>query len=258
MIVAKTPKAMAALAARWRAAGKTIGLVPTMGALHEGHASLIRRAARQCDRTVVSIFVNPAQFGPNEDYSRYPRTFAADRELCAAAGADAIYHPDAKAVYPEGFKTSVEVGGLSTILEGAVRPGHFKGVATVVLKLLNAAAPDRAYFGEKDFQQLAVIRAMVRDLDLGVKVVGCPIVRERDGLAMSSRNRYLSPEDRAKAPALYRALKTGDASQARALLSRVPGLTVDYLEIVDWTGPKRFLGAVRLGGTRLIDNIPLP
>jgi pantoate--beta-alanine ligase len=268
LIVAKTPGAMAACSARWRASKKTVGLVPTMGALHEGHASLIRRARKDCDKVAVSIFVNPAQFGPNEDYTRYPRTFAADQKLCAQAGADAIYAPAAGDVYPEGFKTDVEVGGgLSTTLEGAVRPGHFKGVATVVLKLFNAASPHLAYFGEKDWQQLQVIRTMARDLDLPIKIIGCPIIREKDGLALSSRNRYLSAPDRAKAGALYQSLKTGSPQKARALLEAVPGLSIDYLALVDAdtlkeAGPqtrrRRFLGAVRLGGTRLIDNVPVP
>lgn len=259
MIVLRSPAALR----RWRAGQRgSVGLVPTMGALHEGHASLIRRARRECGKVVVSIFVNPTQFGPNEDYARYPRAFAADKALCAAAGADAVYAPDAAAMYPEGFKTSVEVGGLSTILEGAIRPGHFKGVATVVLKLLGAASPTRAYFGEKDYQQLLVIKTMVRDLDLPVKIVGCPIVREKDGLALSSRNRYLSPDERRRAAALNRALATGDPAEARRLLA---GYELDYVVLVDAhtlkeatprTRRKRILGAIRLGRTRLIDNRP--
>ena len=280
--VVEKQAAMAALSRRWRAAGKTVGFVPTMGALHEGHASLVRRARRENDRVVVSVFVNPAQFGPNEDFSRYPRTFAADRKLCAAAGADAVYHPSVEQVYPEGFGTMVEPpAALTTVLEGAFRPGHFLGVATVVLKLLETARPTRAYFGEKDFQQLAVLRRMRQDLDLDVEIVGCPTVREDDGLALSSRNVYLSPDERLAAPAIQAALSAA-AAKARAdragspravealgrklILGVIPEARIDYVALADAAtlrparvlrGELRLLAAVRVGKTRLIDNIPV-
>lgn len=276
--VVRAPAAMRRLSEEWRRRGLKVGLVPTMGALHEGHASLVRRAARECGRVAVSIFVNPTQFGPNEDFSRYPRTFAADKALCRAAGAHAIYHPSPEAMYPEGFSTTVSVKGVSEGLCGAFRPGHFAGVATVVLKLLNAAAPDRAYFGEKDYQQLAVIRRMAADLDLPCAIVGCPIVREKDGLALSSRNRYLSAEERRQAVKLSAALRAGAGAlkggasprAARAAMLKVlrdiPGARIDYAEIVraDTLAPAasadgrlRLLTAVRLGNTRLIDNLPV-
>ncbi len=260
--IVATPDALRRLSDRWRREGRTIGFVPTMGALHEGHASLIRRAAEECGRVVVSIFVNPKQFGPKEDFARYPRTFAADKKLCAKAGAHAIYFPSAQAMYPPGFSTTVSVSGVTAPLEGARRPGHFDGVATVVAKLLIAARPDRAYFGEKDFQQLAVVRRLAADLDLGCAIVGCRIVRERDGLAMSSRNRYLSPSERAAAPLIHRALALGPG-KARAAMRKIPGAKLDYVELVDAdtfrkptpkTKRRRLLAAVRLGATRLIDN----
>jgi pantoate--beta-alanine ligase len=248
----------------WRKKGKTVGFVPTMGALHAGHAALIRRAAKECDFVVVSIFVNPKQFGPNEDFSRYPRTFAADKKLCAAAGAAAIYHPSVEAMYPDGFSTKVSVSGVTEPLEGAKRPGHFDGVATVVAKLLIAGRPDKAYFGEKDFQQLAVVRRLAKDLDLGVGIVGCKIVREKDGLALSSRNVYLSPAERKAAPLIRKALGLKAVSAVRAALKKIPGAKVDYAELVDpetfekparRTRKLRLLTAVRLGKTRLIDNV---
>lgn len=269
---------MAGLAASWRRRGESVGLVPTMGALHEGHASLLRRARRENRRAAVSVFVNPSQFGPREDYSRYPRPFAADRRLCAELGVDALYHPGVREVYPEGFATSVEVGGLSERLCGALRPGHFRAVATVVLKLLETVRPDRAYFGQKDYQQLIVVRRMAADLGLPCRVVGCPTVREPDGLALSSRNAYLSPEQRRQAPRLHAALRLGSALAKRGanptrLLSRVrreiagiPGARIDYVTLADarslqdareLKGELRLLAAVRLGRTRLIDNIPL-
>lgn len=276
MTVASTKKAMVALARRWARQGRSIGFVPTMGSLHEGHASLIRRARKENARVAVSIFVNPKQFGPDEDYARYPRSFAADRRLCAAAGADAIYHPTVEQVYPPGFASSVEVAGLSERLCGAFRPGHFRGVATVVLKLLETVRPTRAYFGEKDFQQLVIVRRMADDLDLDCRIVGCPTVREKDGLALSSRNAYLSDEERGAAPAIRAALELGAKlwtegkprerveAAVKETLAALGSATIDYASVVDPetlaepTGPRaRLLAAVRLGRTRLIDNLPL-
>lgn len=271
--------AMAALAGSWRKAGSSIGFVPTMGALHRGHAALIERARRENNRVVVSVFVNPAQFSPTEDYGRYPRAFTADKQLCAACGADVVYHPSVKEVYPDGFSTFVEVGPLGRLLDGKFRPGHFRGVATVVLKLFETVRPTRAYFGEKDYQQLAIIKRMSQDLDLQTLVVGCPTVREADGLALSSRNAYLSTAERAKAPRIHEALLLGERLAARAssgrkveacvrrrILRTLPGARIDYVRLVDAETleavglPKarlRLLAAVRLGKTRLIDNIPV-
>jgi pantoate--beta-alanine ligase len=249
-----------------------------MGALHEGHASLIRKARRENRKVVVSIFVNPAQFGPKEDLSRYPRPFAADRRLCAALEVDAIYHPAVKSVYPDGFRTNVEVKGLSDLLCGAFRPGHFKGVATVVLKLFETVRPTRAYFGEKDFQQLQIIRRMTLDLGLPAQIIGCPTVRGRDGLALSSRNQYLSPFERAVAPRLHAALTLGGLLARRKMsatkitktvrleIMKIPEAIIDYVSLVDpetleeskrVKGRLRLLAAVRIGKTRLIDNIPV-
>lgn len=248
-----------------------------MGALHAGHAALVRRAARECDRVVVSVFVNPLQFGPGEDYGRYPRALPADRRLVAEAGAAAVYAPSVEEMYPKGFRTSVEVEGLSELYCGHYRPGHFRGVATIVLKLFNQVPADRAYFGEKDFQQVGIIERMARDLDVPVKIVRVPIVRERDGLALSSRNAYLTPEQRAAAPALRAALETGVAAArkrgarpgavVRAVRRTLAGtrLKLQYAAVVDAAtlepardlrGPRRLLAAAYLGKTRLIDNIP--
>jgi len=260
-----------------RAAGRRIGLVPTMGYLHEGHLSLVRAARGDCDIVVVSVFVNPTQFGPNEDFDRYPRDFERDRRLCAEAGVDAIFHPLVDEMYPSGPPfTTVSVSRLSAGLCGRSRPTHFAGVATVVAKLLNIVAPDRAYFGEKDYQQLAVIRTMVRDLDIPVEIVGCPTVREPDGLAMSSRNTLLTPEARAQAPILHRALlrgrdmvASGEADPCavteavREMIQSADLAEIDYIEVVgtdDLQPPARLDGrvlvavAVRFGGVRLIDN----
>lgn len=263
--VIRTKKALRTLVAGWRSKGLSIGFVPTMGALHRGHAALVEKAARENDRVIVSVFVNPLQFGPNEDYGRYPRALPADRKLVSAAGAHAVYAPSAGEMYPEGFHTHVEVEGLSDLYCGRYRPGHFRGVATVVLKLFNQVRADRAYFGEKDWQQVRVLEDMVRDLDVGVELVRVPIVREDDGLALSSRNAYLSPAERRAAPALRRALEAGRA-EARRRNSRAEtvgasvrralagtGLKLQYASILDG----RLLAAAYLGRTRLIDNIPL-
>lgn len=253
-----------------------VGLVPTMGALHEGHLSLIKQAGAECACVVVSIFVNPTQFGPAEDFSRYPRDLERDLAQAAQAGADVAFVPAAEEMYLPHHSTWVEVEGLTNGLCGAARPGHFRGVATIVAKLLNACGPDRAYFGQKDAQQLAVIRRMVRDLNMAVDIVACPIVREADGLAMSSRNVYLSARERAQAPALRRALiraeelvEAGERQAAvleRAMseiLAEAETGSVEYVAIVDaedlqplgrLTGDCLLALAVRFGTTRLVDN----
>ncbi len=231
-----------------RGAGNAIGLVPTMGALHAGHASLIRAAAASCGSVAVSIFVNPTQFGPNEDYARYPRTFETDCALAGIEGATVVFAPSVEELYPHGpDSTFVEVPALSNRLDGASRPGHFRGVATVVAKLLIAAEPDRAFFGQKDAAQVAVIRRMVADLRLATKIEVCPIVREPDGLALSSRNVYLSAEERVQALTLSRAVRQAEAlagsgarhasvliEAARQIFAAEPGIRVDYIELVDW------------------------
>jgi len=259
-----------------RHSGKTVGLVPTMGALHEGHASLIRAAAAWCGAVAVSIFVNPTQFGPNEDYERYPRSFEADCALAAAEGASVVFAPGVEEMYPAGAATFVEVDGLSGRLDGQSRPGHFRGVATVVTKLLIAAEPDRAFFGQKDAAQVAVLRRMVTDLRLGTEIVVCPIVREADGLALSSRNAYLNAGERVQALALSRAVKRVEGlaawgerragvliDAARSVFAVEPAIRVDYLELVDWdtlepvetAAPGTlFAVAAYVGATRLIDN----
>ncbi len=263
---------------RFRAEGRTIGLVPTMGALHEGHLSLIRRSKKECDVGVVSIFVNPTQFGPREDYARYPRPKALDCRLAREAGADIVFYPSPDEMYPPGHETVVDVPVLSRGLCGASRPGHFRGVATIVAKLFIAVMPDRAYFGEKDFQQTAVIRRMTRDLGLPIAVRVCPTVRAADGLALSSRNQYLSSREREEAVVLYQALRearrqvrAGERSarvllaQARRRIRSTSG-RIDYLECVDAAtlepvqtlrGPSVMAAAVFFGRTRLIDNIAL-
>lgn len=263
--VVRGKAALRRLVAGWRRKGLSVGFVPTMGALHSGHAALVERAVRDNDRVVVSVFVNPLQFGPNEDYGRYPRALPADRRLVAAAGADALYAPSAAEMYPEGFTTHAEVEGLSDRFCGKYRPGHFRGVATVVLKLFNQVLPDRAYFGEKDWQQVRLLEIMVRDLDVPVRVVRVPTVREADGLALSSRNAYLTPAERRAAPALRRALEAGrrEARRPRARAETISaavrralagtGLKVQYASV--WDG--RLLAAAYLGRTRLIDNLAL-
>lgn len=259
-----------------RRSRKSVGVVPTMGALHEGHAELIRRARAQNDFVVVTIFVNPIQFNSQEDLKRYPRTLDADVQLCEQMGTDAIFAPNAAEMYPGEMQTSVEVAGISDTLEGPFRPGHFKGVATVVAKLFNIVSADRAYFGEKDAQQLAVIQKMVEDLNFPTRIVPVSTVRESDGLALSSRNRLLSMEDRQVAPALYRAisiareqLQAGASppdAKAAALksLAATPQFRVEYLEVADAVtmqpvdrvkGSVRVLVAAWLGGVRFIDNV---
>ncbi|MDY3552629.1 pantoate--beta-alanine ligase [Gemmata sp. JC717] len=265
--------------ARARAAGKTVGFVPTMGALHDGHAALVRAARAATDFVVVSIFVNPTQFGPNEDFAKYPRTLEADQRVCAGSGADLIFAPGVAEMYPAGAVTSVDVAKLGDHLCGAARPGHFRGVCTVVLKLFNIVAPDVAFFGSKDYQQARIIVQMVRDLDVPVRVRVEPTVREPDGLALSSRNRYLSPAERAVAPRIQQALRAareraraGEVDAARlesalhAELSAIPGARVDYARVVDaetvqplarLDRPAVAAVAVFLGTTRLIDNLSL-
>jgi pantoate--beta-alanine ligase len=253
-----------------------VGLVPTMGALHEGHTSLIRAAAATCSHVAVSIFVNPTQFGPNEDYARYPRTFDADCALAEAAGATAIYAPAVDDLYPHGASTFIEVEGLGNRLDGLSRPGHFRGVATVVAKLLIAAEADRAYFGQKDAAQVAVIRRMVSDLRIATDIVVCPIIRDADGLALSSRNAYLSSAERSQALTLSRAIRQVESlasigerdpskliGPARSVFATEPAVRIDYIECVNWSTLEPvevaipgtlFAVAAHVGTTRLIDN----
>ena len=257
---------------------KTVGFVPTMGALHEGHLSLVRRAKKECGIAAVSIFVNPLQFGPGEDFARYPRRPEEDAGLLASAGADLLYAPRSDGFFPPGFSTAVEVSGVTEGGEGAIRPGHFRGVATILARLFLQVAPDAAYFGRKDLQQVAVVRRMVRDLEFPIRIVACETVREPDGLAMSSRNAYLTAEERARAPALSRALfaardraaagerETGALERETRLALDAAGLSVDYVEAVGAETMERaarvapgvaLTAGVRLGKTRLIDNVLL-
>ncbi len=277
MRVIKSVKEMQAISRSYFRTGKEVGFVPTMGYLHEGHLSLVRRAREENDIVVVSIFVNPTQFGPNEDYERYPRDEARDRELLKAEGVDYLFLPSVEEMYPKGYSTFVEVEGLTEGLCGARRPGHFRGVVTVVTKLLNIVQPTRAYFGEKDYQQLQVIKRLVKDLNIPVEIVGCPIVREKDGLAMSSRNTYLSSEERESALSLYRGLKLAEELFEKGernpevikervreyILSHPHVKKIDYVEIVDPESLKPvnevkegdvIALAVFVGNTRLIDN----
>jgi pantoate--beta-alanine ligase len=262
-----------------RAEGQSIGLVPTMGALHEGHAALIRAAGKYASRVVVSIFVNPTQFGPNEDFAKYPRTLETDRKLCADAGAHLIFAPTAEEMYPNGLTTFVDINRLGDHLCGARRPGHFRGVCTVVTKLFNIVQPDWALFGAKDYQQARILQQMTRDLNLPVGIEIVPTVREPDGLALSSRNRYLSATERAAAPRIYQALqatrakaRAGETDSARlesalaADLAAIPGARVDYASVVDaetlqplarLDRPAVAAVAVFLGATRLIDNVEI-
>jgi len=276
----RTPAELRLQSERWRAAGLSVGLVPTMGALHDGHRSLVRRARAECDRVVASIFVNPTQFGPGEDLSRYPRTLERDLDVLREEGADAAFVPAVEAMYPEGAVTTVSLRGpLSDGFEGRARPGHFDGVATVVAKLLTAARPDAAYFGEKDAQQLAVVTRLAADLDTGVRIVGCPLVRDDDGLALSSRNAYLSAEERREALAIpaglaaaARAFEQGERDAGRLValvrdrLEHSPQLAVEYVAVVDPDSFSevaeaargcRIVLAGRMPSARLIDTLRL-
>ena len=275
MQIVRELSALRAAVAAWRTEGARVALVPTMGALHAGHLALVEAARRPGTRVVTSIFVNPTQFGPNEDLSRYPRKEVADLKMLTDAGCDLAWLPSVEEMYPAGFATTVRVAGVSEKHDGAARPGHFDGVATVVAKLFNQVRPDAAYFGEKDYQQLAVVRRMAADLDTGVEVIGVPTQRDDDGLALSSRNIYLDDEQRAKAVALPRALGVAAAAiargddpehalaQAHAALNAA-GFEVDYVSLVDAKTldlapapgrPRRLLAAARMGTTRLIDNL---
>ncbi len=277
MQVIRERDALAAAVAEYRSEGARVVLVPTMGALHAGHVSLIEAAKRPGTKVVASIFVNPRQFGPNEDLGRYPRREMADIRMLTEAGCDAVWMPSVDTMYPDGFATTIHVSGVSEGFDGAARPGHFDGVATVVTKLFNQVRPDAAYFGEKDFQQIAVIRRMVADLDMGIEIVGVPTQREDDGLALSSRNIYLDADERAKAVALPRALGVAARAIARgedvvAVLDdarttlTAAGFEVDYVALADAETlavepaadrPRRLLAAARMGSTRLIDNVPV-
>ena len=277
MLVIETIEEMQAASRALRRSGKTIGLVPTMGALHDGHLSLVRASRATCDATVASIFVNPTQFGPNEDLGKYPRTFEADCAALERESVNLVFAPSVAEMYPEGACTWVEVEGVGGRLDGASRPGHLRGVATVVAKLFHIVGPTRAFFGQKDAAQLAVLRKMVRDLNFDLEIVGCPIVREADGLAMSSRNRFLSAEERQRALVIGRALRAGSAlveagetsvakllAAMRAAMAGEAGVRVDYVAVVD-PATLEVIGDVRSGGllaiavvvgtTRLIDNV---
>jgi len=277
--IVRTVSDLRATVAAWRMAGEIIGLVPTMGALHDGHLSLVSAARTQATRVVATIFVNPKQFAAGEDLDCYPRDEAGDAAALAAAGCDLLFAPSVTAVYPAGFATQVRVPGLSDVLDGVARPGHFDGVATVVTKLLNMVGADAAFFGEKDWQQLAIIRRLAADLDIATAIVGCPVVRAADGLALSSRNAYLTADERADAVALpvalhaaARALVKGVALDgvliaARAAIAEAGFGQVDYVTLTDaaslrmlerFDRPARLLGAAWIGRTRLIDNVPVP
>jgi pantoate--beta-alanine ligase len=251
VIVARTIRELDQALAPLR--GVSIGLVPTMGAFHEGHVSLFRAACEECEAVVVSLFVNPAQFAQGEDLDSYPRDEEGDKTLAEELGVAVLFVPEHDEIYPPGFQTGIEVEELGRRLEGEFRPGHFRGVATVCLKLFNLFQPARAYFGQKDAQQAAVIRRMVSDLNVPVEIRVLPTVRDEDGLALSSRNAYLSPEERERALALPRALATRDPAKARELLR---DLEVEYIEVADFE-PKVLAAAVRVGSTRLIDNVVL-
>ena len=276
--VARTVAALRERVAGWRARRERVALVPTMGAIHDGHLALVNAAHAACDRVVASLFVNPTQFGPAEDFAAYPRDEKADLAAFGGAGVDLVFMPSVAEMYPPGFAASVQIGPLGGELEGAHRPGHFAGVATVVAKLLLQCLPEAAYFGEKDYQQLLVVRRMASDLDIPVRIEGVATVRAADGLALSSRNAYLSPAERQTAPLLYRVLletaaaiagapdRAADAVMAGINRLRAGGFVVDYLEWRDAENlaptpprgrPARLLAAARLGRTRLIDNVPV-
>jgi pantoate--beta-alanine ligase len=276
LIVADTVAQVRECVKAWKKEGLTVGLVPTMGYLHEGHASLVQKARKECDKVIASVFVNPTQFGPNEDLEAYPRDFERDCALLEACGADAVFHPVPSEMYAGDFSTWVDMQGLTAGLCGKTRPTHFRGVCTVVSKLFNIVTPDRAYFGQKDAQQLAVIRRMVRDLNIDVQVVGCPIVREADGLAKSSRNTYLSAQERCAALVLSRSVACGKelasggekdtariVAEMRRVIESEPMARIDYVEAVDaetiepverLSRDTLFAMAVYIGKTRLIDN----
>lgn len=271
-----TVKEVRQIVAQWKREGSSVGLVPTMGYLHEGHKSLIEASVAGNDKTVVSVFVNPMQFGPNEDLATYPRDLERDVKICEDAGADLVFHPEPEEMYEKDFCTYVDMNALTKGLCGKTRPTHFRGVCTVVSKLFNIVTPDRAYFGQKDAQQLAVIKRMERDLSFGIEIVGCPIVREEDGLAKSSRNTYLNPEERKAALVLSKAVKLGRemaengeknakaiVEKMKAVIEAEPLARIDYVEIVDWNqlepvetidGVILAAMAVYIGKTRLIDN----
>jgi pantoate--beta-alanine ligase len=275
----KSARELKAALDRARSSGKSVGFVPTMGGLHEGHLSLVRRSVRENVVTVASVFVNPLQFGPKEDYKRYPRNLDRDKRLLESVGADCLFAPDEKTFYPENFETLVGVGPLARTLCGASRPGHFAGVVTVVLKLLNAVSPDRIYLGQKDYQQCLVVERMMLDLDVPAQLRICPIVREKDGLAMSSRNVFLSEDERRQAVVIYRALSAARESAERGekdtarlkrflrgAINAAPSSRIDYVEIVDAATLSNvlrlkkgkttlFAAAIRFGKTRLIDNL---
>jgi pantoate--beta-alanine ligase len=276
--IVRTKTELRAQVARWRSVGQSVGLAPTMGALHAGHLSLVTLAGARADRVVASLFVNPTQFAPNEDFEAYPRNEERDADLLAGAGCDLLYAPTADEMYPPGFSSRIEVGEPSTGMEGAARPSHFAGVATVVAKLLIQCAPDVAVFGEKDYQQLLVIRRLARDLDLATEIVGGPIVRDADGLALSSRNAYLTPIERVIAPSLHAALRsaakalsdgaavTSVEAEGRDTVRQAGFQSVDYFEVRDpddlrrlgpgpVAGRARILATARLGRTRLLDNV---
>lgn len=271
MQIVRTAADLRVAVAAWRRARQSCAFVPTMGALHAGHLALVARARAEAKRVVASIFVNPKQFGANEDLARYPRREAADAALLEGAGCDLLFAPGVKTIYPAGFATSVRVGGLADMLDGAARPGHFEGVATVVARLLGLVGADVAIFGEKDYQQLLIVQRLAIDLAIRTRILGHPIVREPDGLALSSRNAYLSANERARAPALYAALvaaadgvrrgEAGALERARAAVDAA-GFQVDYLQLRDAGNllpregaPGRLLAAAWMGGTRLIDNL---
>lgn len=277
MVIIDTVKDMQALSRRLRSEGRTIGFVPTMGSLHEGHLSLAKRSKQDNDVTIVSIFVNPAQFGPKEDFQQYPRDEEGDLKKLSSLAIDVVFIPEVSELYPEGFSTHIDIGNLGEKLCGISRPNHFQGVGLIVTKLFNSVNPDRSYFGQKDFQQTVIIKKLVRDLNFDINITVCPTVREHDGLAMSSRNRYLSPEERQAAPALYRALKHGqdliekgtvDGTHIRKAVETIvqsePLVQIEYIEIVDITTlntmekiqiPVSICLAAKIGSTRLIDTI---
>ena len=280
MQIIKTETDMQSFSRRVRSQKRSIGVVPTMGALHEGHLSLVRNSKEDNDVTVVSIFVNPTQFGPDEDFQKYPGNSEVDVEKLLSTGVDAVFMPDADEMYPEGFSTSIDVGNIGKILCGQSRTGHFSGVATVVAKLFNIVMPDKAYFGQKDYQQSVIIRKLVRELNFDIEIISCPIIREPDGLAMSSRNAYLSEEERTAATVLSKMLKRGEelikhhgvsdpvavGKEMMKIIDSEPLATPDYIEIIDpdtlesvstIESPVVLCIAARVGATRLIDNMVL-